>query len=189
MTDNSFIIIIAVLFLSNTIYGLAAPFLPILLESRGIAESFIGLIFAAYAIAYCIMAPIIGMVVDKVGHSRIMALGIFLMAMSIACFGFGIYIESNSDLVTTAITLRMCQGIASSMINTAAYSFAAQAYRDEIGKYVSLFEGFVGIGITAGPILGSLVYSYLGFSKTFFIFGAVMAPASFLVLSILPSPK
>ena len=125
MTDNSFIIIIAVLFMSNTIYGLAAPFLPILLVSRGIAESFIGLIFAAYAIAYCIMAPIIGMVVDKVGHSRIMALGILLMATSIACFGFGIYIESDSDLITTAVILRMCQGTASSMINTAAYSFAA----------------------------------------------------------------
>ena len=49
------------------------------------------------------------------------------------------------------------------MINTSAYSFAAQAYGEKIGKYVSLFEGFVGIGITLGPILGSLVYAYLGF--------------------------
>ena len=49
------------------------------------------------------------------------------------------------------------------MINTSAYSFAAQAFGEKIGKYVSLFEGFVGIGITLGPILGSLVYAYLGF--------------------------
>lgn len=75
------------------------------------------------------------------------------------------------------------------MINTSAYSFAAQAYGENIGKYVSLFEGFVGIGITMGPIIGSLVYAFMGFSKTFFIFGALMAPASLLVVCILPSPK
>ena len=78
MTYNSFIIIIAVLFLSNTIYGLAAPFLPTLFESRGIAESFIGLIFSAYAIAYCIMAPIIGMVVDRLGTVESWHLASFL---------------------------------------------------------------------------------------------------------------
>ena len=92
MSDKSFIIIIAVLFLSNTIYGLASPFLPVLLESRGIKETWTGLIFASYAIAYCIMAPIIGMLIDKVRHNRIMALGILLMSLSIASFGFGIYI-------------------------------------------------------------------------------------------------
>ena len=110
MSDKSFIIIIAVLFLSNTIYGLASPFLPVLLESRGIKETWTGLIFASYAIAYCIMAPIIGMLIDKVRHNRIMALGILLMSLSIASFGFGIYIESNEGLVAVAITLRMCQG-------------------------------------------------------------------------------
>ena len=49
------------------------------------------------------------------------------------------------------------------MINTSAYSFAAQAYGDEVEKIISLFEGFVGIGCMSGPIIGSVVYSYLGF--------------------------
>ena len=50
------------------------------------------------------------------------------------------------------------------MINTSSYSFAAQAYGgDEVEKIVSLFEGFVGIGCTSGPIIGSFVYALLGF--------------------------
>ena len=40
------------------------------------------------------------------------------------------------------------------MINTAAYSFAAQAYGDDVDKVVSLFEGIVSIGATSGPIIG-----------------------------------
>jgi hypothetical protein len=45
------------------------------------------------------------------------------------------------------------------MINTSAYSFAAQAYEKDVAKYVSLFEGFVGIGCALGPVLGSFVYA------------------------------
>ena len=48
-------------------------------------------------------------------------------------------------------------------------------------------EGVVGIGITASPVLGSFVYSAVGFSQTFFIFGALMAPSSLLALCTMPS--
>lgn len=80
-------------------------------------------------------------------------------------------------------------GLASSMINTTAYSFAAQAYGANVEKVVSLLEGFVGIGITTGPILGSVVYQYLGFELTFVVFGSLMAPTAFMVLCLLPNSK
>jgi MFS family permease len=110
MPDISIVIILTVLFLSNTIYGLASPFLPKLLEDRGIEETWTGVIFAAYAVAYTIMAPIVGVVVDKYGHNRILTLGILVMAGSIACFGTTIYLESNTSLIGVSIALRMFQG-------------------------------------------------------------------------------
>ena len=110
MPDISIVIILTVLFLANSIYGLASPFLPKLLEERGIAESWTGVIFASYAIAYTIMAPIIGGVVDKFGHNRILTAGILLMSASITAFGTTIYLDSNTGLIGTSIALRMCQG-------------------------------------------------------------------------------
>ena len=80
-------------------------------------------------------------------------------------------------------------GLASSMINTSAYSFAAQAYGEQVEKVVSLFEGFVGIGCATGPLLGSIVYQFLGFQATFFLFGAFMVPSALLVMCFLPLPK
>ena len=73
------------------------------------------------------------------------------------------------------------------MINTCAYSFAAQAYGEEVEKIISLFEGFVGIGCAAGPVVGSVVFQFLGFQWTFFIFGALMAPSAILVMCGLPT--
>ena len=74
------------------------------------------------------------------------------------------------------------------MINTAAYSFASQAYPDNVEKIVSVMEGVVGIGNTIGPIMGVFIYSAVGFADVFFIFGSAMAPCALLML-LLPDPK
>ena len=74
------------------------------------------------------------------------------------------------------------------MINTASYSFAAQAYSDNVEKVISVMEGIVGIGCAAGPILGSVIYESVGFEKTFQIFGTAMAPTCLLVC-FLKDPK
>ena len=74
------------------------------------------------------------------------------------------------------------------MINTEAYSFVSQAYTEDVEKMIALIETTVGAGTMFGPMLGSFVYSAVGFEWTFYIFGIVMAPISFLVLFTLPKP-
>ena len=75
------------------------------------------------------------------------------------------------------------------MINTAAYSFASTAYPDTIDKVIAIMEAVVGVGCTSGPILGSFVYSAVGFANTFFIFGGCLAPVAVLICICLPKPK
>ena len=72
------------------------------------------------------------------------------------------------------------------MINTAAYSFVSQACPDKVDKLISLLEGIVGIGFAASPVIGSLIYESVGFSDTFYIVGAVLAPLPAPVLCLLP---
>ena len=52
---------------------------------------------------------------------------------------------------------------------------------------LSLFEGFVGVGLAIGPFLGSMTYSLVGFQPTFIIFGAAMIPSALIVLCFLPT--
>ena len=74
------------------------------------------------------------------------------------------------------------------MINTTGYSFASQAYPDDVEKVISIMEATVGAGMMIGPILGSSIYNVVGFFKTFAIFGIAMAPISLIVLFALPTP-
>ena len=81
-------------------------------------------------------------------------------------------------------------GIAASLTNTSAYSFAAQAYSHEmVEKKIASFEGMFGFAATMGPILGSIVYEAIGFKWTFFSFAIAMSPGCLLVLFLLPKPS
>lgn len=75
------------------------------------------------------------------------------------------------------------------MINTSVYSFASQAYPTKVDKIISLMEGVVGVGCTLGPMVGSFVYQAVGFSTTFYIFGAAMSPTALMVCLLLGKPK
>lgn len=108
--DWSLLVILLTTFLSNTIYGLASPFLPTLLEEVGVASLWTGIIFASYAVAMSIVSPIVGKVLNKVSHSKVMAMGCFLMALSCASFGFVKYVDGKKWIITSAIALRILQG-------------------------------------------------------------------------------
>ena len=155
--------IILTIFLSNSIYGLASPFLPVVLDEVGVSETWTGLIFASYAIAGTIVSPIVGKVMDKVGHKKIMAAGSLLMSLACTSFGFVEYIHNNTIIIICGILIRFLQGTASSMINTTAYSFAALAYPDKVDKLMGMFEGTAGIATTFSPVMGSIIYNLAGF--------------------------
>ena len=52
MIDRNIAIILCATFLANINYGLAAPFLPQLLEGKGIQQAWTGLIFAIYVAVF-----------------------------------------------------------------------------------------------------------------------------------------
>lgn len=74
------------------------------------------------------------------------------------------------------------------MINTAAYSYSATCYPEDVEKLISTMEAFVGIGCISGPVVGSFVYNLVGYSMTFYIFGALMLPTAILVPCLLKKP-
>ena len=110
MFDRAVGLLFLLLFISNTIYGLASPFLPTFFDDRGISSTWTGLIFSAYAIAMTIISLLAGKCLDRIGHRKIMLFGALLMSASIVSFGLIERIESNETLIAVSILLRMSQG-------------------------------------------------------------------------------
>jgi MFS family permease len=53
-------------------------------------------------------------------------------------------------------------------------------------EYMGYCEASVGVGLMIGPVLGSLVYGFVGYEKTFYVFGAVIGLGLLTVSILLP---
>lgn len=112
--------------------------------------------------------------------------GALLMSASIFCFGTVYHLSDKRTIVLVLLLLRSGQGIASGMINTSAFAYAAAAYPENIDMILALFEGVAGIGLMLGPVIGSFVYNAIGFEGVFYSFGVAMIPFAILICCMLP---
>lgn len=53
-------------------------------------------------------------------------------------------------------------------------------------EYMGYCESAVGVGLMIGPVLGSLVYGWVGYECTFYVFGSVIFAGLCTVFMLLP---
>jgi len=108
MIERSVLIILIVLILDNMVYGISVPFLPIVYEDLLISSSWTGFIIGMFSIAYMIVAPIFGTIVDKFGHKRMIVVGLLFMSASMAAFGAIDYVKDKTQVLIISLFLRSC---------------------------------------------------------------------------------
>ena len=174
MCDWYKLILYIIIVFSNSVYALAAPFLPVVFAEKSMSGGWVGLIFAMYSISMIIVSPFIGVIVDKVGQTNLLALGLVAMGMSIILLGSMQEIENETAVIACSLFLRAVQGAASATINTSCYTLAANKYPNETEFMVGMLEGVSGIGLIAGFMGGSYLGNSLGFKTTYRVFGGLL---------------
>ena len=106
----SIYIVVLAIFVSNTIYGLASPFLPTVLEEKNISSIWTGIIFSAMAISASITSLFVGKILDRISHNKVITFGCVLMAVCIASFGFIERMNQAEYVIMLSIALRIGQG-------------------------------------------------------------------------------
>lgn len=103
------------------------------------------------------------------------------MGICFTLFGFSSKIEDPTTLTIVALTLRAMQGVSSALIQTTCYSIATNDFPDKKEAMIGYIEAATGLGLVVGPIVGSMVFSQLGYSGAFFFCGGFIC--IFAVLS------
>jgi MFS family permease len=116
--DMSLICICIINCLSNSGYGLVAPFLPQELKAKGISMDIYGYIFGIYSVAFIIFSPIIGELLRRYRRRKlIFMIGLISMAVSLVAYAIIPYVVKDKTwLITNFIAFRFLQGFASSAI-------------------------------------------------------------------------
>ena len=91
---------------ANSAYALCAPFLPLEFERKGIEGAYVGLVFALYSVAVIFVSPLVGKVVDSLGHKNLLSLGIGFMGIAFILFGFIESMQSKPVILIFGCVLR-----------------------------------------------------------------------------------
>jgi MFS family permease len=104
-----------------------------------------------------------------------MTVGMASMGVIIALFGLldGVITNVTTVFIYSTV-LRILQGIASSTMATTCYAVGIWEYPEKTMFLIGGIEVVTGLGIILGPVIGTPLYSHLGFMWCFFIVGALM---------------
>jgi MFS family permease len=110
-----------------------------------------------------------------------MAVAMGLMGIIIALFGLldGVITQTTAVFIY-ATFLRVLQGLASSTMATTCYAVGIWEYPEKTMFIIGGIELVTGLGIILGPIIGTPLYSNLGFMWCYVLVGAL-----FFVISII----
>lgn len=171
----------ALVSLATLFYWFAAhslrPLVTLRLDELGASDAQIGLVVAAYPLCSLFLAVPAGRLVDRLGVLRILALA--LTAMALVGAGYAMATTTAHILV-----LQAANGVVELFVWLALQALVTHAGTGAFRtRQLSLFSLAWGIGLAAGPVLGSWVFALAGFRPLGWVY-AGLSLGAFVALAV-----
>jgi len=160
--------------------GIIVPVMPVFAVSLGAGGLALGLIIAAFSVTRGILQPFVGNLSDRFGRKRFLISGLFIYAL------VGLVLPEASS-VANLIAIRAFHGVGSAMIVPVAMAYVADmAPLGQEGRYMSMLNIAIFVGIGGGPLLGGVFTDLWGMSSAFYAMAGLSFMALLLVLFHMP---
>ena len=127
--------------------------------------------------------------INKLGKKGAMAFGFSLCIIAVGCMGALSIIPVDwwRLFFGLSVLTRFIQGYGDSLVRTCFYSSVSQVFPEDKVDKMGYLLAASGAGLIAGPSIGSLIFGYLGFAHTFYVFSAILGLAFVQHLVYVPS--
>jgi len=154
-----------------------ATMLPLYETRLGASTAGLGGALAAYFSARLIFQTPMGMLSDLIGTRSVVVAGLGVSALLLLLIA---HVTTTPEF----LSLMFAIGTAAAAVNTPALAFGADlSCPGMVGQQMSLFPMASAIGMVAGPLIGGVFASYLGFAAPFYFCAGLMVVVGALVMS------
>jgi MFS family permease len=159
-------------------FGVLVPVLPVFARSFGVDNFAVGAVVSAFAAMRLVTSPFCGRMIDKLGERVVMAVGIFIVALSSGLAGLA---RSYEQL----LLLRGVGGFGSAMFTVSATTLLLTSVEAGLrGRAAGFFQGGFLLGGMTGPAIGGLL-SAISLTAPFFFYAGTLAVAGLVGLVLL----
>jgi len=164
--------------------GLVDPILPSIAKGLDATPSQVSLLFTSYFAVTAFAMLLTGWVSSRIGPKRTLLAGLALVVVFASLSG-------TSDSVAQLVGFRAGWGLGNAMFVATALAVIVGAASGGAESAILLYEAALGLGISAGPLLGALLGDW-HWRYPFFGTAALMAIGFVLITTLLkkdPKPK
>ena len=148
-----------------------------------LTDTQLGLIGAGFIVVYTATSPIFGVLGDRRGRPRLIAIGVAVWSLATALGGFARGFWS-------LFVARSAVGVGEAAYGTIAPAVISDLFPIERrGRMLAVFFCAIPVGSAAGYVLGGLADHHFGWRAAFWIAGAPGLVLSLLVLAITDPPR
>ena len=159
-------------------FGVLVPVLPVFARSFGVDNFQVGAVVSAFALLRLVCSPFCGRLITVFGERLVMAVGIFIVALSSGLAGIA---HSYVQL----LVLRGIGGIGSAMFTVSATTLLLTSVEQGLrGRAAGFYQAGFLIGGMAGPAIGGLL-STISLTAPFFFYAGTLAVAGTVGLVLL----
>ena len=143
------------------------PVLPFLTRDLGIPDAYVGALLAALPAASFVASPFWGRFSSRRGRRPAIVIGLAGYALGFGLFGFG---RDFSELLAA----RVLGGLISAAALPALFAYVAdETSAEERSTAMGYLGAAIGLGLTFGPLLGLLTWSWFGLRAPYFVSAAI----------------
>jgi DHA3 family macrolide efflux protein-like MFS transporter len=174
---------------ADTLILNVAALLPTFVASHysSVSSLSVGLLMACYPIAFLVTAPFIGSHMENMGRKNCVVSGMLVMSLATLTFGLASFANTAEMFFIISALARVLQGVADASVSVAIPGIITMVYPDKQEKYLGFYNMSIGVGTCAGPVLGSLIYSFIGYNMTFVCFSVLIFTSFVIAVVMVPS--
>ena len=159
-------------------FGVLVPVLPVFARSFGVDNFAVGAVVSAFAALRLVTSPFCGRLIDTFGERLVMAVGIFIVALSSGLAGI-------SASYLQLLVLRGIGGVGSAMFTVSATTLLLTSVEAGMrGRATGFYQGGFLLGGMTGPAIGGLLSTF-SLTAPFFFYAATLAVAGTVGLLLL----
>jgi EmrB/QacA subfamily drug resistance transporter len=181
-------LVLAVCCLSVAVTGIDITIVNVALPSIGanLHASVNGLQWTvdAYTLVIACLLVLSGSLADRFGRKRVFQIGLSLFSLSSLLCGL-------APSIGWLIGFRALQAVGGSMLNPVAMSIIVNVFRDrqQRARAVAVWGSAIGISVAAGPILGGVLVTAIGWRSVFWVNVPICVAAVVLAQRFVPESK
>lgn len=166
MPKKTFILLVFIMFLSMTGYGIVLPILPYFATDLGLSSFEMSSLITGWAFTQFLVLPFWGKIIDKFGRKSVLIFGLI-------GFGIAFILMMIAQNYWQLLLIRIIGAILSSGTQPAVLALVADSSDSRNrGKAMSNIMAANGIGFLLGPVIGSAIAPF-GITMPFFVAGVL----------------